>query len=495
MGRKASGSVYEKPAGSGRWYYSLTLRSKKRWTKPVPDHPSGKPITERQAVAYKDELLRLYALGEWDPERPAPTEAAPEPVPTVAEYATRWAAALPHLTAYVEQSQVKHHVVPSTLGAMPLDAVDGHHVVAWVHELRVKPVATGQGKGLLAPLTVRAIVGTLGKMFDAARFAKLITGDPCKLPPGTLPMRADKVPGARRGWRYEREDVERLISDPVVPVVRRVLYAILFFTGARCGEAVSLRWRHYEPGRVPLGCMAVELSFNAKKGVEKGTKTGVVREIPVHPTLAGVLAEWRLAGWKRHQAKRPGAAPRGEEFIVPSETGTRRAVTNVYRQLKADCTALGIRPRRVHGTRHTFISLAIDDGARPDLIKKLTHPAPSSAFDVYRSEGWPTFCAEVAKLRVVRRPDALPLWQAIGGGSAGGGGDLDTATPIATEGVTMSSIDSIQAPSTTVSAAWRTSGSAPRRRPAGSGGRSPRRRAAASPRRDPRLGRPPAPRG
>ena len=458
MGRDATGTIFEKPPGSGRWYYSLTLRSKKRWTRPVPAHPSGRPIAEREARSYKDELVRLYAAGEWDPERPA--APPPPPVETVAEYATRWAAALPHLTSYVEQGQVKHHIVLSSLGPMPLDAVEGHHVVAWVHELRTKSVMPGQGKGTLAPLTVRAIAGTLGKMFDAARFAKLVTGDPCTLPPGTLPARADKVPGARRTWRYERDDVERLLSDPVVPASRRVLYAVLFLTGARVGEAVSLRWRHFEPGRTPLGCLAIEMSFNAKKRVEKGTKTGVVREIPVHPTLAAVLAEWRLAGWKHHQVQRPAAMPRGEEFVVPSETGTRRAATNVYRQLKADCVALEIRPRRVHGSRHTFISLAMDDGARADIIKKLTHPSPSSAFDVYRSEGWPTFCAEVVKLRVVRRLDALPLWQAVGGGGdrpGGGSVQSDSATPIATDAPSMSLMDSNQATSTTVSAASRDS--------------------------------------
>ncbi len=44
------------------------------------------------------------------------------------------------------------------------------------------------------------------------------------------------------------------------------------------------------------------------------TKTDVPRGVPVHPTLARVLAEWKLAGWERTYGRAPTAdGPRGAD--------------------------------------------------------------------------------------------------------------------------------------------------------------------------------------
>ncbi len=75
--------------------------------------------------------------------------------------------------------------------------------------------------------------------------------------------------------------------------------------------------------------------------------------------------------------------------------------------------------------RATFITLVLDDGADPHVIEtRVTHTKKSrSAFDGYnRGRQWEITCAEVAKLKIARRPVgqgeviALPL-------AAGSGGD------------------------------------------------------------------------
>jgi hypothetical protein len=38
----------------------------------------------------------------------------------------------------------------------------------------------------------------------------------------------------------------------------------------------------------------IEKSYSTKKRKVKGTKTENPREMPVHPTLARILAEWKL---------------------------------------------------------------------------------------------------------------------------------------------------------------------------------------------------------
>lgn len=431
MGRKRTGSCYEKPEGSGRWWYSFLLRSGKRWTKPIPARPDGKPVTEADARGYKDEVLRRYASGTWDPEAPAP--APPPPTPTVAAYATRWAKALTHLSADAERKNIELHVAPSSLGELKLTEVTPRLIAAWIMEVRAKPSPRG---GTLAPHTVRGIYQVLFKMFVSAVFEEAVPSNPCQLPRGILPKAADKVPGARLGWRYEREEVVQFISSPEIPQDRRVLYAVLFLAGLRRGEVIVLRWKDWDRVRKPLGCIAVSRGFNSKKRLEKGTKTGAVREVPAHPTLAAILAEWKLGGWERHY----GRAPEPEDLIVPTKSLKLRDGTNIYAQLAYDARRLGIRPRRVHGARHTFISLLIDDGARPDLVARLTHTRPvRSAFDVYRNEAWSTLCTEVLRLQIERIPDVLPLWKASGAPEPSSGSATNNATGAnSIEGNTMS---------------------------------------------------------
>lgn len=434
MGRKRAGTKFEKPKGSGVWYVALTLRSRKRWTERVPPHPSGRPITERQADAYKVELVRMYEAGEWDPERPA--APAPPPVPTLAEYAVAWAAGLTHTSGDNDRNRVEHHLVGTALGAMRLDAVSPPDVAAWVNELRAKASPRG---GTLASSTVRSIHSTLHRCLGQAVFEGLLTFNPAVLPRGKLPKIRDKVPGARRTWGFERDEVVEFISDVHIPMVRRVIYGLLFFGGPRASEMLVLRWSDYLPTAQPLGRLTAERAMKETRPTrdqkaerfEGETKTGAVKLIPVHPTLAGMLAEWKLSGW----AKLCGRVPREDDLIVPTRKGTARHRENVHHALRGDCTRLGIRPRRLHGARRTFISLAVEDGARESAVKQITHPVPEGtereSFLKYLDTHWRVLCAEMVKLRIYRRGDKLPLWKA----ASGGGVDpfqTDSATAIAT---------------------------------------------------------------
>lgn len=466
MGRRASGTVYEKPAGSGQWWFAFVLRDGSRHAARVPPHPDGGPLTRARAEQFKAEAMRRYQLGTWDPKAPLPAPAPP--MPTVHERATAWAKDLPHGSAYNERGIVKNHLGPdSMLGPLPVDRVEAHHLVAWVRQLRATPVKRG---GTLAPGTVHAIYNTLKKMLAEARFAKLIPSNPCdELPPGTLPVLEDKDPTAREGWPYTRAEAQRLVSAPEIPLPRRVLYAILFLTGVRISEAVVLRWGYFEPEREPLGGILVARSWNQKLRTEKSTKTGTTRRVPVHPTLAAVLAEWKLGGFARcfRRAPEPG------DYLVPTRTMKRRNARNVHAQLKADCEKLGIRPRRVHGTRHSFMSFGIDDGGRWDILQQLTHPKPqrgrqgrSSAW-VYRHEAWETYCTEVAKIRFTRLADVLPLWKVAAGGDPG---QSDTATNSATGRGDGSPRSAFQATFSPSPASARSSGSPPRGTRAAAGG-------------------------
>jgi hypothetical protein len=75
-------------------------------------------------------------------------------------------------------------------------------------------------------------------------------------------------------------------------------------------------------------------------------------------------------------------------------------VNHGLRRFHEDLERLGLRPRRQHDTRRTFISIARADGARPDILRWATHGPTGDVVDVYTTLPWATLCEEVAKARI-----------------------------------------------------------------------------------------------
>jgi hypothetical protein len=179
-----------------------------------------------------------------------------------------------------------------------------------------------------------------------------------------------------------------------------------------------------------------------RKNREKSTKTDAVKHVPVHPVLAAMLTEWKLGGWSAMF----GRASEPDDLIVPlppDAAERRRSRTgDAYRGhdytgkrwREEDLPALGWRYREPYTTKATFITLAIEDGARPEIIRdRVTHmKVRRSAFDGYeRGPHWIETCGEVAKLQVTRRAQAVEVVElatghatagAISDGTCGGGG-------------------------------------------------------------------------
>jgi hypothetical protein len=115
--------------------------------------------------------------------------------------------------------------------------------------------------------------------------------------------------------------------------------------------------------------------------------------------------DWPDVVEHRYRSLPPDVKPRiGERFRGWDFTGVR------WR--KIDQPALGWRARSVYDTRATFITLAIEESARRDILRdRVTHAKPKrDAFDGYdRGERCAETCREVAKLRIaIRVPEMYP---------------------------------------------------------------------------------------
>ena len=286
-----------------------------------------------------------------------------------------------------ERGRFTNYIIPA-LGAMLLVDVRVKHVRDFVRALK---------RTELAPRTIHNIYGTLRTMFRDASIDELIPSNPIGdgLGRGVLPKQVDKDPNWRAGAIFTRTEAEILISDVRIPHDRRVFHAILIFTGCRFGEAAALTWADYERELAPLGRLSISKSFDHRTHKVKRTKTEVPRQVPVHPTLATILAEWR------------GDAGPGD-LIVPNRDGAHRNVNRACRSFHADLDRLDMRERRQHDLRRTLISLAQVDGAKRELLKTITHGNSKAIMDVYSSFPWSALCDQIAPINIGRLDSVAP---------------------------------------------------------------------------------------
>lgn len=331
------------------------------------------------------ERRKQVADGTWQPR-----DAGTPQRPTIAQYAERWIARQHERklsTADDIEQRMRDHVLPE-LGSVLLDSLRPRRVIEFVEHLR---------RGKLSPRSIHHVYDTLRGLCRDAQIDELVIASPCVLPPGTLPAKRDADPTWRSTAIYTRPELEQLLSDDRIPFDRRMMAALEGLGAMRFGEAAGRRWRDYDPVATPLGRLVVGTQYDDQQ--LKTADAGIqCREVPVHPLLASMLAEWRLEGFPALF----GRPPTADDLIVPSREGRVRSVRHGHRKLNEDLERIGLRPRRQHDLRRTMITLARSDGARGEVLRTVTHGAPNGVFDLYTTWPWATLCEAVACLKVGR---------------------------------------------------------------------------------------------
>ncbi len=398
------GSIYQK----GNKLYAAIKSASGEWVKVATGFNVGQ---ERQATRFMRDLEARR-----DSEQQHGVSADGGPI-TLSHYVKTWNAERQQLgLADIKntEARLRDHVLP-VLGDMPIAEIRARHVVDLFKRLRTS--------GKLAPKTIYNIYANMKAVFRDAQMADLVDATPCVLTKYQLGENVDKNPEWRSTAIYSRDEMEQLLSDLRVPFDRRVYYALEGIGALRLGEAAGLRFRHFDAAKEPLGELLIATSYNKGR-----TKTKVPRRMPVHPTLAAMLAEWKLQGWVEMMGRAP--APNDLVVPMPPEHAARRrsdpnaepmrTKTYVFKRLRDDLKALGLRHRRGHDLRRTMISLARTDGARKDILELCTHtPKKGSTIDLYTTFPWPALCEEVAKLRVQRKVthcEVIPLRAAASSG-------------------------------------------------------------------------------
>lgn len=370
-----------------------------------------------------------------------------------------------------DEGRMRLHAFPS-LGKLPLREVRAYHLITLFANLRKAEH--------LAPKSIYNVYGVLKALFREAILLDLLEASPCVLDARHLGPNEDKDPEWRDTAYFLRRELEQLISDARIPPDRQLLYAIKGIAACRNGEVCALRFRHWEPEAADPTTGALGRLTIARSHRKTHSKTKRGRSMPVHPTLAAMLAEWRLSGWEKLMGRpptpddlivpvgpqvEPAALPAGpaltadaprvsvkeaallagrtersvcmwiadgklpaekgaagftiqrdvlEHFLTVAvarnwgkgkrlQPGEMRTNSTVQKRFLKDLALLGLRERRGHDLRSTFITLAQEDGGLQNILEKCTHtPGNAKAIKGYTIYTWPVRSAEVAKFRITR---------------------------------------------------------------------------------------------
>lgn len=379
---------------------------------PAPDFKQLNRSTgyKKKQERKANQALAIYVASR---ERKDLVDGTPEEGPlTVTRLADKWLArkeAKGISTVDNYRSKLRVHILP-IIGDMRADEVRIEHI-----EKVMAAVACKE----LANKTQRRIYETMHAMFGWA-VPRLLETSPCGIKGEDLPEDIYKKPNFQAEAEFTRKEVLAIVTSPLIPIDRRIFYAVMFLSGMRVGEASALLVRHYQRDTEPLGKLLVGHSYNTPKGLVTRTKTKVDRVIPVHPELARLLIWWLEVGW----AEMMGRQPAPGDVLIPTRNGGHRDSNTTWKQLNGepgrvgrvkrngergkrgkpnpgDLARLGLPRRRVHDTRHTFVTIMLDDGARPDLLQLITHGPGRKIMAQYTARPpWKALCAEVLKLEI-----------------------------------------------------------------------------------------------
>jgi integrase len=147
------------------------------------------------------------------------------------------------------------------------------------------------------------------------------------------------------------------------------LIAFLFFTGCRPSEAVALEWGHIASDRKSLTfCQAATLGEHGGIVIKSGLKTQRQRRVPLNDRVNEILGD---------SEGDPGLVfPAIRDGII----NTRNMAKRIWYPALGRA---GLKPRNLYQTRHTFITLALQQGIPIPDIAAIVGNSPQVILEHY----------------------------------------------------------------------------------------------------------------
>ncbi|MFP5365121.1 MAG: tyrosine-type recombinase/integrase [Thermoleophilia bacterium] len=159
-----------------------------------------------------------------------------------------------------------------------------------------------------------------------------------------------------------RDELDRRIDEQDAE-----FFWILFFTGLRLGEAVTLRWSD-----VDLESRTVLVRRGLSAGVETIPKGRRYRYVP--------LAAPAVQALRRLAARGEFLGP--DDYVFANVWGRRLDESAIRRRYKRACATAGLRPMKLHGLRHAAGSI-VARTADPVFVRDMLGHAKLTTTDRY----------------------------------------------------------------------------------------------------------------
>ncbi len=353
-----SGSLVERPAGSGQWYFRYSIG---------PDPVTGKP--RRRAVTFR--AKSKSAAQSQARAIVASTDTAPVGSSmSVSELLEEWMR-FQHsrdrspVTVRGYRSLIDLHITPA-LGAIKTSELSAHQL----DSLYAK--CSKEGK---SPRTIRNIHNVIGAACNqAVRWGWLERSPTLRATLPTAPVQRLTVPSV--------EIVRNLIST--CQQESEILGAFAFLsavTGCRRGEVAALRWNSIQSGVLVIKESAY--SVKGEIGI-KSTKSGRERAVHLDPVVQTWLAHWRERC--EDQALDWGVSLPDNGFILSSRPDGSQFVNldAISRGVKKAARQLGLGDVHLHSLRHFAATELLAAGVSAnDAAEMLGHADPALTLRVY----------------------------------------------------------------------------------------------------------------
>lgn len=268
----------------------------------------------------------------------SPPDTTQPPTPTLAEAWATWLAYRTHsarplrASTLADYNSIYHAHLAPHLAETPLGALDGYAIARLTVALSQAGVGPKRLSNILVPLRAclrwHHRVGTLHH--DPSRWFE------------------PSASAADERRILSPPEIERLLTE--LPARHRPFVEFAAYVGTRAGEQRALTWADID---LEARTVRIDKTYYRDR-LQRSTKTGHDRTVPIPPHIAEMLAEWRpQCPGSPQQLVFPG--PRGG----PLDLDTFR--TRVFRPavLRA-----GLPPStRIHDLRHSCASLYLQSGA------------------------------------------------------------------------------------------------------------------------------------
>ncbi len=331
---------------------------------------------------------------------------------TIGTFAKQWFRQRTNRSAANEERLFEMHVQDRSpwFCMLKLEDVRAAHVLRLIDELG-RPYERNGATVKLSPKSIFLVFSVVRTMCRNARAHEIMFRDPCFLPEGKDGKGKLSKKGKIR-QPYTADEVRAILTCKTLDEDERIFCALAFFTGMREGEIAGRRFRDYDRNPEPLGALMVTTQYDDQPLKTADADTDAPRVVPVHPGLAEFLDAWQTKGFEMIHCRPPTA----DDFIIPcrgydkiGRPDTRRGGRNhskssAYKLFRRALAKAGVVAHSLHSTRHTFVTLARRDGARKDVVERITHNASAEIVDVYTHFEWDPLCEAVSCFMSKPRP-------------------------------------------------------------------------------------------